>query len=131
MNTEYKERLIMFIVLKNEKLKEKTGIEYINEDDIIDIRHWYESMCKLSYQTIIDLIKNGYRSDISLWCIFFKEDSNECNCVCGYGMRNGFCHEKDSLYQKLYFENENDNFLTYDEYIEIINQIEKTYSIIE
>ena len=131
MDIEYKERLVMFVVLKNEKLKEKIGIEYINEDDIIDIRHWYEKMCKVSYQTMVELVKNGYTSDIRPWGIFYKEDSNECNCVCGYGMRNGFCYEKGSLYQKFYYETENDNFLTYDEYIEIINQIEKTYPIIE
>jgi len=51
-----KDKLIMFLELKNERIKKITNIDYINNEDIEDIKNWDPEICDMVYNKIANNI---------------------------------------------------------------------------
>lgn len=86
----YKEKILNLVLAKNKLIKKLTQSDYINMEDINEIRFiWSESDCKrvweaMSNEKIITIMD----STTCPWCHY--NDFMECD-TCGYGERHGIC----------------------------------------
>ena len=136
MKQTSKEKLIMFIKLKNERIKKITNIDYINNEDIEDIKNWDPEICDKVYKILKININNIPKYNFSgltcPWCIiYYKIDYNYdydeygyCDSDCGYLLRHGYCYKKGSLYKNICDKHITKN-LDRDFYCNIIERIEK------
>ncbi len=101
--------VIKFVKLKNKIIKEATGIPYVDERDIEEIRGWSEETCqeiyKIMWRRIMLRKVYGFNDDCCPWCILEEinnwRDSNNARCYgCGYGIRHGQCGKVNSLFRK-------------------------------
>ena len=135
MKLTSKEKLIIFIKLKNSRIKKITDIDYITNEDIKDIESWDIELCDKVYKKLeinINNIRNHNFSGLTCpWCIIYYEIDNDyddingyCDPDCGYLIRHGNCFIENSLYQTINFKNIT-NALTRDFYCNIIKKMEK------
>ena len=113
-----KKKLIKFVKLKNKIIIKSTGIKYADEKDIIDIKNWEDSICKLTYETLSSNICNGADGLSTFTCIWCLKHNRDCNC-CKYGYRHGKCYEDNSLFLRYNFIEE-DKMLSNNVYKNII-----------
>ena len=124
----YKEKLIKFVKIKDKIIKEKTGINYINELDIQEIREWDEETCKKIYSRFTISINTYFVHDLSIgtcpWCLKSTvNDVHDCK-DCEYGKRHGMCDDDGSLFSK-YISKWEVGFITNDMYMKILKDIEQ------
>ena len=119
----HQDKLIKFVKLKNEVIENETGIKYIKDADIEDIKTWDDSECEFVYVALVHNInhqnKHGLNRHTCIWCIINNTDCYDCN----YAKTNGACDEHGSLYRK-YDTDEVVELLTNDKYKEMIREIE-------
>ena len=119
----HQDKLIKFVKLKNEVIENETGIKYIKDADIENVKTWDETECKFVYEELLyninNLHKHGLTRYTCIWCIIKDIDC----CDCNYGKINGMCNELDSLYRE-YDTDEVVELLTNDKYKEMIREIE-------
>lgn len=91
-----KEKLIEYVELKTEKIKELFGFEYTNEKDIKEIEKWSETKCNKIYEKMKGYIMTGQSESIGTWscpwciandvrcshCNYYKRHENDKKCVC-------------------------------------------------
>ena len=120
-----KEKLIMFVQLKNGIIEEKTGIQYANVNDIMDINDWNMYECEYIYNSVVNAIDSRYAeelySETCIWCIKYNDNGGCINC--GYGERHGVCDNIGSSYSR-YNREEIDEVFTNDKYKSMLKQIE-------
>lgn len=90
----YKDLLLDILKKKNVIIKHETGIDYITDADLSEIRqYWSEADCKLC------LISMNRRTDADAcpWCILHSPSCHSC----GYRQRHGKCDSGDSTYYKI------------------------------
>jgi hypothetical protein len=103
VSTKYlRYRLKEFVWSKGRILKEITGIDFITDEDRIEVEAWPDS-------DILIIANNFYRKDtdeyICPWCIIFKHRYLDNGCeYCTYGNRHGICRlEEDNVYERILF----------------------------
>lgn len=124
----YKEKLIKFVEAKDKIIKEKTGINYINDLDIQEIREWDEESCKKIYSSFTRNINTYFIHDLLIgtcpWCLKSTINNvHDCK-ICGYGKRHGMCDAEGSLFRDYNLKWEI-GFITNDMYMEILKDIEQ------
>ena len=130
----YKEKLIMFLKMKNSVIRKYSNknrcsiSEYIDQKDIYEIENWTKNICSQVYKYIVKHVDSSvgaiYHAQTCPWCIYYFNIKGYKNCSsCKYGKRNGVCSNPSSRYKKL---TEAEAFvpLTKNKYIEIIDEIE-------
>ena len=122
-----KEKLIMFIQLKNEIIEKETGIQYASIDDIMDVNDWEEKECENIYKTLIKHINKRLSERLCMgtciWCL--KNSGKEDICKgCGYGERHGKCDTIGSSYCR-YNTDEIEDVFTNDKYKSMLKQIKE------
>ena len=105
----YQKKLIKFIQLKNEIIEKETGIKYIEQEDIDNIKKWDDIICKKIYinltNSIINLRESGLSEDTCIWCIKnYLNRIYDCD-NCEYKIKHGLCDENESTYQKYAIDN--------------------------
>ena len=97
---DYKEELIKFVNLKSEIIENITGLKYVDEKDIEDIKSWDNEVCAYIYTNLIFLITQkrakGLSSSTCVWCLKYNGICKSC----GYGYRHGICFEDYSLFDR-------------------------------
>jgi len=133
MRQTTKDKLIMFLELKNKRIKKFSRYNYIENEDIEDIKNWDLKICDMVYNKIANNILNhnyiyGLSNTTCPWCIlYFYSMSNTCDLdSCGYAKRHGDCICTDSLYNKVCKEC-SDNHISNKEYVNMINKIENYF----
>ncbi len=121
---DVKEKLIKFIQLKNEIIEKETGLKYIVQEDIDDIKKWNEKECNNVYDDLDFFIHsnskvNGLTEYTCIWC--FKHFGEKCE-ECDYGLRHGICRNDGSLFNK-YKTKEVKALFTNEVYVELFNQM--------
>lgn len=128
-----KEKLIKFMELKAEKIKElsnNTIDYYFTEEDKKDILNWDNKIAEKIWTKIKSSIKylkaSGLSRHVCPFCIYykFKIDVFEKCINCTYGQRHGYCFLVDSDYDKISKTNIK-YYLTNDWYLKIIKLIEE------
>lgn len=119
-----KEKLIKFVLLKNEIIEKETGIKYVEQEDIDDIQKWKEGECEEIYYELIQTISNdktyGVGESTCIWCL----KNNPLVCFdCEYGKKHGICFQAGSLYDS-YRTDEVMKMFTNEIYKNIIQKIE-------
>ena len=122
-----KEKIIKFIQLKNEIIKKESKINYINKEDIDDIKSWSDDDCKTIYARMTNEININKIYGLGFascpWCILYKK-KGECS-DCGYGDRYIECGYDDSLYNQYRSVNLIENLLNNKAYLNILKTIEE------
>ena len=78
-------KLFKLLEKKHNFILEKTGIEYLTQEDWDELKSWDEHDLELIYHRI----KNASTDSSSCpWCI---KTGSLCS-ICGYGDRHGECH---------------------------------------
>ena len=118
-------KLIKFVQMKNEIIEKETGIKYIEQEDIDDIKEWSEEDCTYAYNDLEFFINScnadGLTEHTCIWC--FKYLGKRCK-ECEYGLQHGICRKDNSLFNS-YKTKEVKALLTnivYKKMIEQINQ---------
>ena len=100
------EKLVKFVEMKNKIIKEKTGVTYITEEDIADIREWDEEVCKKVYDELCYWINGceieGLTTHTCIWCHYddiANTTFDDCD-KCKYAKRHGMCYDLTSSYHK-------------------------------
>lgn len=123
-----KEKIIKFLEMKNEIIKKESKINYIDKEDIEDVKSWSNKKCKTIYQYITDQIhiKKVYGIGFSTcpWCILCNIYKVKGCTDCGYGERHGECGYGDSLYDLYRSVYLIENVLTNKVYKNILKTIE-------
>ena len=92
-----REKIIKILELKQARIKELTGLDYITPEDLEEIKKINTKQIK----KIMNRIKENYNdlddSDICPWC---SVSFDECG-RCSYGTRHGFCDQENSKYRKI------------------------------
>ena len=106
-NTSYQDRLLKFLELKNKIIENKTGIKYIDVNDIKDVKQWDEELCKTVYLRLLNSITCGGAQRLAretcLWCIVddLRNIYELDKCIhCNYGLRHDICCNNGSLYNE-------------------------------
>jgi hypothetical protein len=93
----YKEIIINFMLKKDAIIKEHTGMDLIDQDDIDELTSWAEYT-----HTTIALKLSWTPSGMCPWCIVNKYADSVPDCKeCGYGKRNGICDNADSRFDRI------------------------------
>ena len=89
--------LILFLKRKNEILQTLTGITYVSDVDMEEVKTWSKADVK---KVLDNMTTNGDRYSCP-WCIIndYKTDY-ECVC-CSYGTRNQICAVYTSTYKRI------------------------------
>jgi len=128
----YREKLVKFIIAKRALINLYTELDYINNEDIEEIKSWPEEKCKIVYEHIVKYIIKSIDVPISTitddsitcpWCVYISKIKkyNDCDS-CGYGKRNGVCDKFNSKYRQITDEG-GFTFITKKDYLNIINNI--------
>ena len=122
-----KEKLIKFVQLKNEIIEKETGINYVTQKDIDDIKKWKKNEYEETYQILIENIDDdktyGLGEATCIWCI----KNNPLPCLdCEYGKKHGICFQAGSLYDN-YRTDEMIKIFTNEVYQKLIQKIEDEY----
>ena len=100
------EKLVKFVEMKNEIIKGKTGVVYVTEEDIADIREWDDNVCKEVYEELCywinDCERGGLTTHTCIWCHFDDIVNVTCDDCdeCKYAARHGMCCDLTSSYYK-------------------------------
>ena len=93
-----REKLIMFVQLKDNIIWNIKKIKYINVEDIMDINSWDEDDCKNIYEDLTYTINNnngsvnGLDAETCIWCIKNRMEGLSYTCRgCAYGKRYFKC----------------------------------------
>jgi len=116
-----KNRLIKFVRLKNDYIKNFTGIDYANDVDYENIRAWSERYCTGIYNQLSENIQKNNARGLSkytcIWCIY------RLSCLsCDYAQEHGICSDDDTSLYNQYCSHELINSLTNDVYKNMIEQ---------
>lgn len=92
----YKDKIITFLEKKNELLIGVSGIAYITEEDLNEIKEeWSEKKCKKVWVRLKRETRNGVGKILGAavcpWCLHTLLINKKTCDSCGYGKRNGRC----------------------------------------
>ena len=103
---------------------EYSDLNYIDEEDIYEIKNWSEKNCNDVYKLMIKY-NNGHVYSDSItcpWCLFNFYIKMFENCDnCEYGKRHGICKKSDSRYRKL-LDDGAFVFITPEDYTNMLNK---------
>ncbi len=124
----YKEKLLMFMNLKNELVHEKTEKFIFKPYDLKIVEDWDEEKCSRIFIYMSDKIKECMAVDlfphVCPFCVEYNDPDilviNKC-CNCPYGMSHDICTEDDSEFKK-YF---NGTKIANQKYQDILNKIDR------
>jgi hypothetical protein len=95
----YRTMLIWFVIQKHRIIKRRTGIDYVDKEDIDELMLLEDSKCERLLQHILKTHKYNQSfsdSQICPWCTI------NINCYdCGYGKRHGVCRTRTDRYSKI------------------------------
>lgn len=101
-------KLIKICKLKQNMIKEYSGIDIYNENDYNEIKSWSEFKCNYILNNMKEYLEEKTicsDRDICPWCILYLDDcvkEDEKDLKCKYGKRHGQCKSRSSDYYKIH-----------------------------
>ena len=131
-----KEKIIKFMRMKAERIKELVGVDfYFEDEDEKEILNWDDEVARKVWEEIKSNIEHarvcGLPGHTCPFCVYYafqcfdKTDVGRCD-ECGYGKRHGICFLVDSDYHKIKQKGICGKDLSDEWYKKVIEEIEKT-----
>jgi len=95
-----REKIIKILIVKQNLIKQETGLDYIDKEDLAEVKAWSAKECKKIISEMVNMFYEDNISDISIcpWCcLFYYADCRQCS----YGKRHGKCYEQGTWYKNI------------------------------